>query len=709
MDIELRSGERSPGTAPVGGAPSVPGYVLLEELGRGGCAIVYEARQDAFGRTVALKVLTRLLDDGLARRFERERRAIGALSSHPNIVTVHDAGLTATGEPYIAMELMDGGSLADRLRIRGPLPHHEVVTIGAAIADGLAAAHRAGLLHRDVKPGNVLVDHLGVAKLSDFGIAAFQQEPGSVTGGMAGTVAYTAPEVLSGRPASVASDVYSLGATLYTLLAGDAPFVRDTDESFLASALRAWTEPAPDLRERGVPDALAALVEATMAKEPQDRPASAAIVAAALRECARTTGPALHTRPLDGAGTVVLSVPPTWAVAASPAAPVEPAPAEAPEDERGPRSRFARAAQIAAAVGVFAAAGTVATLLVLDATGAEPDRAPGAPAATPSTAPSSAPSAGPSATAAPTGRVTPEPTVTTQPTPTRERFDLGPRVVASVPVGNAVGVDHGDDTVWVTVIDPPSLVGVDMATRTVRHRVALPSAPEGLAVGADGVWAADFETGIVWRVDPADGRIVAEIPVGNGPTDLTITEDGVWVTLLSDTAVVRIDPATNRVAQTVRLTDLVTVIQAHGGRLWVASIDGRVRPVSGDGRIGAPLDLPGPATAVAAGFDAIWVAARIDGAQGQVLRIDPATGEITATLTVGNNPNGLAVGAGAVWVTGTDDDVVWRIDPGRGDGADRPRARGTVDVVGTPLGISASDDAVWVAVVEGGALQVIEP
>ncbi len=166
----------------------------------------------------------------------------------------------------------------------------DALSAGVAVADALAAAHAAGLLHRDVKPGNVLVDHLGVCKLSDFGIAAFQGDAGSVTGGMAGTVAHTAPEVLSGQPATVASDVYSLGSTLHTLLAGEAPFVRGTDESFLASALRAWTETAPDLRLCGVPDELATVVEATMAKEPEGRPASAGAVAASLRECQRALG-----------------------------------------------------------------------------------------------------------------------------------------------------------------------------------------------------------------------------------------------------------------------------------------------------------------------------------------------------------------------------------------------------------------------------------
>jgi YVTN family beta-propeller protein len=137
----------------------------------------------------------------------------------------------------------------------------------------------------------------------------------------------------------------------------------------------------------------------------------------------------------------------------------------------------------------------------------------------------------------------------------------------------------------------------------------------------------------------------------------------------------------------------------------VAGLNGVVRRVTPAGQVGKPLELPGPASAVAAGTDAIWVASRVDGDQGRLTRIDPATGSVTATLTVGNNPNGLAVGAGGVWITGSDDDIVWRVDPTPA----RPQVRGTIDVVGTPLGIAATPDAVWVAVRDGGAVKVIEP
>jgi sugar lactone lactonase YvrE len=728
---ETTGGRPAPTQAPSSGTGpgfTVPGYTILDELGRGGCAIVYRARQEVVGRVVALKVLTRLLDDGLVRRFERERRALGALAPHPNIVVVHDAGFTPTGEAFFALELMSGGSLSDRMRGHRTLAVADALSAGVAVADALAAAHGAGLLHRDVKPGNVLVDHLGVCKLSDFGIAAFQGDAGSVTGGMAGTVAHTAPEVLSGQPASVASDVYSLGSTLYALLTGEAPFVRGTDESFLASALRAWTESAPDLRARGVPDELAAVIEATMAKEPEGRPASAAAVAASLRDCQRALGLPVSTSAL-GVGVAVEATATVVGGEIGPIDPPTPAPpwpplpaaagrpdgwrhedtsvlavqagwlpipsldglsdrdhaepADAPDDRAGGRrGRTGVAVLVAAAV----AAALVLTLLVRSTT----DDGDGPSATTAAAALS------PSPTAAPTAPPTVPPTT---PAPS------GPRVVATIPVGAAAfGIDSSDGAVWVTVNDPPRLVELDARTRAVVTTVPLPTSPEGVAVTADAVWVTDFQGGTLWRVDPVTGAVVASIPVGQGPTDLTVTDRGVFVVLLTGQGIARVDPATNTVAQTIRTPEPMTVIQADAtGDLWVAGVSKTVRRLGPDGRFGKPIQLPGPATAVAAGPDAVWVAAAVADDQGRVVRIDPTTGQATATLTVGTSPNGLAVGADAVWVTGTADDTAWRIDPL----PDRPQVKGTVDVPGAPLGIAATTDAVWVAVRDGGAVAVI--
>ncbi len=267
------------------------GFEDLVEIGRGGFAVVYRANQQALGRSVALKVLTTPgLSDDDRRRFEREGIAMGLLSWHPNIVLVHHTGLTDDGRPFLVMEYFESGSLGRVLDERGPLPADEVLDHGVRLAGALETAHRAGLLHRDVKPDNVLVDAFGRVKLGDFGIAAVTGHTITSTGMLTATLAHAAPEVLQGERASPASDVYSLGSTLYELLSGAPAFVRPTDESMAALIVRATSEPPPDLRERGVPDPVVEVVERAMAKAPGDRPATAAALGTALQDAQRALG-----------------------------------------------------------------------------------------------------------------------------------------------------------------------------------------------------------------------------------------------------------------------------------------------------------------------------------------------------------------------------------------------------------------------------------
>ncbi|MCB1015675.1 MAG: serine/threonine protein kinase, partial [Acidimicrobiales bacterium] len=151
-------------------AIEVAGYDQIEEVARGGFGVVYRARQVGFDRTVALKVLSQLqADDHAARRWQRECQAMGALSWHPNIVAVYDLGTTGDGHPYLAMEFLDRGSLADRLLHLGPLSWEEAVNMTIQVSGALQAAHDAGVLHRDLKPENVMVGLYGEAKLTDFG------------------------------------------------------------------------------------------------------------------------------------------------------------------------------------------------------------------------------------------------------------------------------------------------------------------------------------------------------------------------------------------------------------------------------------------------------------------------------------------------------------------------------------------------------------
>ena len=189
-----RAGERGEqkGSAPVGIDLGVPGCEHAVEIGRGGFGAVYRAWQPEFGRTVAVKVLGQAGIEGEARRrLARELRAMGALSGHPHIVTVHSAGFTGMGNPYLVMGFEPSGTLADRLRRSGPMPWEEAVLAGIRISGALETAHRAGLLHRDVKPENVLLSAFGEPKLADFGVAQLQ--------GAAATTARTPADAASVR------------------------------------------------------------------------------------------------------------------------------------------------------------------------------------------------------------------------------------------------------------------------------------------------------------------------------------------------------------------------------------------------------------------------------------------------------------------------------------------------------------------------------
>ena len=202
--------ERGVSTIPARGVmPVLPGYAILRVLGRGDAAVAYLARQEALDRQVAVKVLRRDVEDPKVwRAFRREAHAVAHLSAHPHVVTVYTAGRSGVGQPYLVTEYLDGGSLADVIaNVR--VDAHDVATIGDAVAGALAAAHDLGILHRDVKPGNVLLAHDGRIKLGDFGIARLLVgQSAATTDQIAFTPEHVAPEVLRNEPEGPWSDVY---------------------------------------------------------------------------------------------------------------------------------------------------------------------------------------------------------------------------------------------------------------------------------------------------------------------------------------------------------------------------------------------------------------------------------------------------------------------------------------------------------------------
>ncbi|MGI5208609.1 protein kinase domain-containing protein [Spirillospora sp. CA-108201] len=261
----------------------VPGYRVLEKVGEGGFSIVYRAHQERLDRMVALKVLSiSAVDDAAMRRFQRECKITGRLSGHPNIVTVLDTGTTRSGRPYIVMEYFEHGALTDRLTREGPLPHPEVLRIGVKMAGALAATHETDVLHRDVKPQNVLLSRYGEPALADFGIARLV-DSFDATHTQAFTPHHAAPEVLEGRPPGIGSDLYSLGSTLYQLLAGRPAFKGPPREGIAPLMLRILNDPPPPIPRPDVPQQVTDVIVRAMAKTPEERFASAVEFARALQ------------------------------------------------------------------------------------------------------------------------------------------------------------------------------------------------------------------------------------------------------------------------------------------------------------------------------------------------------------------------------------------------------------------------------------------
>jgi serine/threonine-protein kinase len=273
-------------------------YELGPRIARGGTAGVYRAVDTRLERTVAVKLMHPHLaeDPAAAERFVREARSAAKLS-HPHVVAVLDQGRAPDGVPYLVMEHVEGSTLRDVLRRRRRLTPREALDVMDAVLDGLAAAHRAGLVHRDVKPENVLVADTGRVTVADFGLTRAVDQH-TTTGTVLGTVGYASPELVAGRRTDTRSDVYSAGIVLFELLAGRRPFEGDP----LAVARAHVDGPVPDLRalDPAVPAALADLVARATARAPEARPADAGVMLARLREARALLGPEELDRPLAG-------------------------------------------------------------------------------------------------------------------------------------------------------------------------------------------------------------------------------------------------------------------------------------------------------------------------------------------------------------------------------------------------------------------------
>lgn len=263
--------------------PALPGYENPELIAHGTTALVFRAVQTTLNRPVAIKVITTDTGD-VPVNTERELATTVALSSQPHIVSIIDTGVTSDDRPYIVMEYCEGGSYAQILRREGPLPVDDVVEVGVSIGEALHAAHQAGIVHRDVKPSNILRSRFGPA-LTDFGIARAPDElSGTLTREMM-TPHHASPEALLHQAQSGSSDVYSLASTMWTLLVGHPPFVdpNNPDTDMYSFRDRVLNDPLPTMPRTDVPEWLVQELTRAMAKRPSDRHATAREFADALR------------------------------------------------------------------------------------------------------------------------------------------------------------------------------------------------------------------------------------------------------------------------------------------------------------------------------------------------------------------------------------------------------------------------------------------
>ena len=604
------------------------GYRVEAVLGRGGMSVVYLAEDLRLRRRVALKLLAPELaeDEAFRKRFLEESELAASLD-HPNVVPIYAAG-EADGRLFIAMRYVEGRDLKELLR-GGPLSAERTIVVCGQVAEALDFAHERGLVHRDVKPSNVLLDGRGHVYLADFGLMKRLAEPRVVEPGLFGTIDYIAPEQIRGEDVDGRADVYSLGCLLCECLTGEPPFRRATD----AAALFAHLEEEPP-----APPGLEPVIPKALAKEPGNRYGTCAEVIDSAREALGLGAP---PRPRWWRTPVALTLAGTAVIA------------------------VALGAYFAVRGGGGAPPTTSGSLVRIDP---RTDRVVAQVAV----------GSDPSAVAADANGVW----VANHGDGTVWRLDPRsngivlrslahgvPADLAIPPVSAAPGISPGSAVV-VNGPQDPSIVELDAASGGANvfslagggAPFGLPGSPGGLgspriAAGSSGIWVArqDRQVG---RFDDNARKLVQALfiaPPRDERSDsffsgIAVGDGGVWVLGdLLDPALWRIDPATGRLAATIRLPFAPTDVAVGGGAVWVTSelegtiarIDASTNQVTASGPAGKGVG------GVAVGAGSVWVAEEVGGA---ISRIDPRTLRVIDTIKLGSSPVDVAVGDGAVWV-----------------------------------------------------------
>jgi protein kinase-like protein len=640
------------------------GHRIVGIAGRGGMGVVYRAIQLDLDRPVALKLIAPQLaeDPGFRDRFVRESRAAASID-HPNVIPIYYTG-EDDGALYIAMRYVDGSDLRTLVRAEQHLDAGRAANIVAQVATALDAAHARGIVHRDVKPANVLLGAGEHAYLTDFGLTKNLTSHTASTreGGWVGTLGYVAPEQIRGERIDARADVYALGCVLYHALAGSPPYQRESDEATLWAHLH---DDPPSVHDQtpSVSDRFDGVLARALAKDPDDRFQSAGDLGrAALAAAGRPVAPAPErlvaigeAAPGDAQETVV-------------------SPDQAPTALAGgrPGTRRRLWAWALAAVPVVALAVIAVVLLASgDDKGAGPTGASSSTAGTTSTTPS---------------RSAATKTVT-----------LGGRP------GNIV-LSNGK--AWVIRSGNPRLAVIDAKTgKREPYRPRVGEQPAALATGFGKLWVVNQSGPAVVPIGLKSHRQEGSaVPLPNQGIAVAVATGAraVWVGVRgSPGLLLRVDPRGRQVAKTIELPEGLQNLTVGGGAVWVIARRGntvtRVDIASGNQRQIFVGDNP---FGIAYGLGAVWVTNNGD---DTVTRIDSGSLN-TSQFETGRGPKGIAVGAGAIWIANSIASTLTRIDPQTLRPDPRP-----IEVVTNPYGVDTLGDDVWVTSPGQGTVERVTP